>query len=120
MPPLSAKAQQLSDVELAVLLSLASEEHCIIHSETESLGDLRDEVQLVCRASRLIIDPFVLSHLKIASITFGLSHVTIKCGTSTTVDDINAGILINVLQPPKPGTSDEPAREDVSGIILDK
>ena len=120
MPSLSAKAQQLSDVELAVLLSLASDEHCIIHSETECLVDLRDEVRLVCRASIRILHGSLLSHFKVASITFGLSHVTIACGTSTTVDDINAGILTKVLQHPKLATGnvcDEPAQEDVSGLI---
>ena len=122
MPSISAKAQRLSDVELAVLLSLASDEHCIIHSETESLADLRDEVRLVCSASSLILHRSFLTYFKVASITFGLSHVTIECGTSTTVDDINAGILTNVLQSPKLATSnvcDESAPEDVSGIILD-
>lgn len=122
MPSLSAKAQQLSDVELAVLLSLASDEHCIIHSETESLGDLRDEVRLVCRASLRIIHGSLLSHIKVASKTFGLSHVTIECGTSTTVDDINAGILTKVLQHPRLARSnvcDEPAQEDVSEFTLD-
>lgn len=121
MPSLSAKAQELSDVELAVLLSLASDEHCIIHSETESLGDLQDEVRLVCRASLRIIHGSLLSHFKVASTTFGLSHVTIECGTSTTVDDINAGILTKVLQRPNLATGnvcDEPAQEDVSGFTL--
>ena len=121
MPSLSAKAQQLSDVELAVLLTLASDEHCIIHSDTESLDDLQEEVRLVCRESLRIIHGSLLSHFKVASITFGLSHVTIECGTSTTVDDISAGILTKVLQHPNLATSnvcDEPAQEDVSGFTL--
>ena len=63
MFPLTQKAQELSDIELAVLLSLASNEHCIIQSEPESLGDLRDELQLVCRTSSLSICGAVLNNI---------------------------------------------------------
>lgn len=43
------KVQELSDLELAVLLCLVAQEHCIIDTEPDSLDDLVLELQLVCR-----------------------------------------------------------------------
>lgn len=41
------KIQDLSDLELAVLLCLIAQEHCIIDTEPEVLDDLVQELQLV-------------------------------------------------------------------------
>lgn len=41
------KVEELSDLELALLLSLVANEHCLIHSEKESLETLGQELQLV-------------------------------------------------------------------------
>lgn len=41
------KAQELSDVELAMLLSLVAKEHCIIQTEPEDLDALENEIKLV-------------------------------------------------------------------------
>ena len=41
------KAQGLADVELAMLLSLVANQHCIIETEEESLEPLEQEIQLV-------------------------------------------------------------------------
>lgn len=41
------KVQELTDVELAILLSLVAGEHCIIRTEEESLDSLEQELQLV-------------------------------------------------------------------------
>lgn len=44
---IAEKAQALSDVELAVLLCLVAEQHCIIEAEKEALNSLEEELQLV-------------------------------------------------------------------------
>lgn len=41
------KVQDLSDLELAALLCLATQEHCIIDTEPDALDDLVLELQLV-------------------------------------------------------------------------
>jgi hypothetical protein len=42
------KVQDLSDVELAMLLSLIANQHCIIEAEDEVFDALEDEIGLVC------------------------------------------------------------------------
>ena len=41
------KVQELSDVELAALLCLVANQHCIIQTDKDFLDGLRDELQLV-------------------------------------------------------------------------
>ena len=41
------RVQQLTDVELAMLVSLMASQHCIIGSEAGSLGSLGEEIGLV-------------------------------------------------------------------------
>ena len=43
------KVQALSDVELAILLCLITEQHCIIETEKEAIDGLDNEIRLVCR-----------------------------------------------------------------------
>ena len=42
-----AQVQELTDIELALLICLIANEHCIIQTEKESLDALQDELQLV-------------------------------------------------------------------------
>lgn len=42
------KVQALSDIELAVLVCLVAEQHCIIEAEKEGLNDVQEELKLVC------------------------------------------------------------------------
>ena len=42
------RVQELTDIELAILLSLVADQHCIIQTEREALGSLEQEIQLVC------------------------------------------------------------------------
>lgn len=42
------KVQDLSDIELAVLLSLVSDQHCIIQTEETLLNAVENELQFVC------------------------------------------------------------------------
>ena len=41
------RIQELTDLELALLLSLVAEEHCIIQSEEEFIDPLEEELHLV-------------------------------------------------------------------------
>ena len=47
MSPFSDKCQNLTDVELAILLGLVAEEHCTLQTEEETLEQLTDELKLV-------------------------------------------------------------------------
>ena len=47
VPQLVERAQELTDVELAMLLSLIAGQHCIIRTEKEGLSSLEQEIQLV-------------------------------------------------------------------------
>lgn len=41
------RVQELTDVELAILLGLIAGQHCIIQTEKEALSSLEQEIQLV-------------------------------------------------------------------------
>lgn len=41
------RIQELTDLELALLLSLVAGEHCIIQTEEEALDPLEEELELV-------------------------------------------------------------------------
>ncbi|MCJ1341944.1 hypothetical protein MMC31_000122 [Peltigera leucophlebia] len=71
------RIQDLTDLELALLLSLVAGEHCIIQTEEEALDSLEEELELI------------------AANVFGLSHATIHCTSSTTLDELSNGILVN-------------------------
>ena len=43
-----SKVQDLTDVELALLLCLVANQHCIIETTEEALDKLEDEILLVC------------------------------------------------------------------------
>lgn len=61
------KIHELSDLELAALICLVAEEHCIIDTDPDALGDLVQELQLVntppvqCPRKLLML---IRSHLK--------------------------------------------------------
>lgn len=44
---ITEKVQSLSDLELAVLICLVADQHCIIESEEESTRDVQEELKLV-------------------------------------------------------------------------
>jgi hypothetical protein len=46
---LAAKVQALSDLELAVLICLVADQHCIIESDLNQLNDIEEELKLVSR-----------------------------------------------------------------------
>jgi len=76
---LQIKLRQLGDLELAVLICLIAQEHCMFASERISNRDLRDELQHIC------------------SRTFGLQCVVVQCSAKTTVDEFSEAILVDTL-----------------------
>ncbi|KAL3423211.1 hypothetical protein PVAG01_04958 [Phlyctema vagabunda] len=71
------KIHDLSDLELAALICLVAQEHCIIDTDPSVLDDLVQELELV------------------AAKAFGLTHAVIDCSEHTTLDDF-ANAIINV------------------------
>ncbi|PSR79115.1 hypothetical protein BD289DRAFT_415970 [Coniella lustricola] len=77
-----SKVHSLSDVELACLLSLLSNEHCIISTPPSCLDDLVAELHLVCAR------------------TFGLSAAVVECSPHTTLDEFASSLLLPPAYPP--------------------
>ncbi|KAJ4372590.1 hypothetical protein N0V86_007952 [Didymella sp. IMI 355093] len=70
------KVQTLSDLELAVLVCLVAEQHCIIETEKQLLDTVESELKLV------------------ASNVFGVTWAVLECNEQTTLDDFGCGILV--------------------------
>ncbi|KAF2706010.1 hypothetical protein K504DRAFT_387494 [Pleomassaria siparia CBS 279.74] len=75
--PIAEKVQALSDIELAVLLCLVADQHCIIETSKQLLLGLEQELQII------------------ASDVFGLTCSVLECSENTTLDDFGNGILVN-------------------------
>lgn len=52
-PRLIERIQNLTDLELALLVSLIARQHCLIEAEEDALHPLQQEIQLV-RSLRLV------------------------------------------------------------------
>ncbi|KAH7384410.1 hypothetical protein DE146DRAFT_668548 [Phaeosphaeria sp. MPI-PUGE-AT-0046c] len=74
---IALKVQALSDLELAVLVCLVADQHCIIETERDLIDDVEAELQLIARD------------------VFGLACTVLTCTESTTLDDFGSGILAN-------------------------
>lgn len=48
------KVQELGDIELAALLCLIAQEHCIIEADEEELENVEQELGLVCMGARTV------------------------------------------------------------------
>jgi hypothetical protein len=65
----------LHDIELAALLCLITDQHCIVQANSEDYETVAQELELVARK------------------TFGLSHVIIDCNESLTLEDFGHQVL---------------------------
>ncbi|XP_014556265.1 hypothetical protein COCVIDRAFT_100376 [Bipolaris victoriae FI3] len=70
------KVQSLSDLELAVLICLVAEQHCVIECEVESLRGVQVELELV------------------AAKVFGLACAVLECEEGMSLDEFGRGILV--------------------------
>ncbi|KAJ5697426.1 hypothetical protein N7488_011110 [Penicillium malachiteum] len=68
-------ARQLSDLEVALFVCLASHEHCLIETTGDAIHDLAKELALIC------------------SNTFDLSYTIVDCDSTTSIEDIHNEIL---------------------------
>lgn len=75
---LQNKLRQLGDLDLAILVSLTSGQHCIFSSAPPSTGSLRNELRLTCTE------------------TFGLQAAVIDCSSTTTVDHFSEALLVDM------------------------
>ena len=73
---IQAKLQELGDLELAILVCLVVQEHCMFSTDKDSNRDLQEELRLICTS------------------TFGMQPTIIECSPSTTIDDFSEGILV--------------------------
>ncbi|KAI9743146.1 MAG: hypothetical protein M1818_003441 [Claussenomyces sp. TS43310] len=80
---LLGKIQDLSDLEIATLLCLINQEHCIIDTEPGAIEDLTQELSLI------------------ASNVFGLSHAIVDCSEHTTHDDLANSLLTDIAIRPR-------------------
>lgn len=104
---LLTRAQGLSDLELAFLISLMSREHCIITTHPSALNNLLEELQLVCAPPPPTKPSSLLTPVlrQIAAKTFGLNSVIIDCHPTTTLDDFVSALLLSTQQPPPSQTT---------------
>ncbi|KAF2838084.1 hypothetical protein M501DRAFT_1004913 [Patellaria atrata CBS 101060] len=77
MDHVTTKIQNLSDLELAFLLCLVSDQHCIISAESLNIDALELELRLV------------------AADVFGLSCTVLDCSETTSLDEFGNGVLVD-------------------------
>lgn len=70
------KAQELGDLELAVLLCLVANEHCIIEADAQDIKHAEKELRTLCRS------------------TFGLKSAELRFDKDSSINDFGEGILI--------------------------
>lgn len=75
-PSLQYRLQDLGDLELALLVSMVAEEHCIFSTDPAYTGSLHRELELTCME------------------TFGTQPVLIECSPEITVDEFNEALLV--------------------------
>ena len=69
--------QSLNDLELAILVCLIANEHCIIRADESALGDLQTELENVCKN------------------TFGLPSTALHCDAKTTLEGFAEAVINN-------------------------
>lgn len=73
---IAEKVQALSDIELAVLVCLVADQHCIIETDRNSISDVQQELSII------------------AAEVFDLTCTVLECSEQTTLDDFGSGILV--------------------------
>ncbi|KAH8705357.1 hypothetical protein BGW36DRAFT_413333 [Talaromyces proteolyticus] len=74
-PAIDYLVSNLSDLELALLLSLVCQEHCLIETPVANVDDVSGELALICERA------------------FGLSYAILDFTPDTSLDDFSSGIL---------------------------
>lgn len=106
------KVHELSDLELATLICLVAQEHCIIDTEPDSIDELADELRLVGYKPVLL---HLADELQVASKVFGLTNAVLDCSEHTSLDDFaHAIISIDAV----PTRSNSPVRKRQDSYFL--
>jgi hypothetical protein len=82
--PFAVKVQALGDLELAVVICIVAEQHCII--------DVGKELELVGGLDWS--DRRQIWQKQVAGDVFGLTCAVLECSELTTLDDFGNGILV--------------------------
>ncbi|KAL3441591.1 hypothetical protein BJX65DRAFT_245269 [Aspergillus insuetus] len=90
-------AHELSDLELALLLCLGGQEHCLIETDHGSINDVAAELALIC------------SH------TYGLEYTVVDCSETTSLEEFRDQICISALRTDEHDT--EPRYRTVDAVI---
>lgn len=98
-----AKVHELSDLELAALIALVAQEHCIIDTEPDAIDELAQELQLV-RPSNSLTRKAMSHATQVASKVLGLPHAVVNCSEHTTLDDFAHAILTVERTPSQSGS----------------
>lgn len=88
---------ELTDLELAVLLALICQEHCLIETPVTNVNDVAGELALVSTDSLSydwVLSSGWPSELKICEDRFSLSHVILDCSSKTSIDEFSDSILL--------------------------
>lgn len=84
------KIYDLSDLELATLICLVAQEHCIIDADRDSIDEVVQELELVCTCCEWSYNPLTD---QIAEKVFGLSYATVDLSEHTSLDEFAQAIL---------------------------
>lgn len=117
MEKIALKIQDLGDLELAVLLSLVAEQHCIITTKNKLVPDLARELELVRSICTFLAPNHLTDYQKISTRVFNVSCALVHCSASTTLDDFRQGVLVNA-----PADREEPSQfstpRHVGGLLF--
>lgn len=90
------KAQQLSDIELAMLLCLMTKQNCLFVTDAELIGSLKEDIRLVKSLSTPLSAHKDTEYLSQTSDeNFGLTCASVICSRETTLDDFRDAMLID-------------------------
>lgn len=73
---MQSRISDLGDLDLALLVSLVAEQHCIFSAAIDSIKSLQEELRLSCIE------------------TFGIKPALVACSPKTTVDEFNESLLV--------------------------
>lgn len=89
--------QELGDLELAVLVCLLADQHCIVRAPEHILEDVQQELGLI------------------AAKRFGLSSINVDCSPDTTLEEFGDALLLE-----DEGTEDNATVPDHKNIVQDR
>lgn len=111
----------LSDLELAILLSLVTHEHCVIGTPETAVDSLVDELSLVGEPKSLSwrwrIALANIYTLQISQGIFGLRCVVVDCHANTTLEDFATSLLLPTVSSPAIIGGDAGGSSHNNGIV---